>query len=123
MQVLGIAACFFGSIVCIQAAPAPVISSLRPTSGTPGTLVTISGKGFTPTAGFRGSPRQESDYGGNTVRIGSGVTLKNLNSTDGLTVQFTIPRDIAPGVYGVTVVNSNGTSNNVNLTVDQLPPD
>ena len=119
---LGIAALFFLTCDARWAAPSPpFISSLRPTSGPVGTLVTVSGKGFTPTAGFQGSSPGRGDYGGNTVRIGSDVTLKNLNSADGVTVKFEIPQNVAPGVYGVTVVNENGTSNSVNLTVTETP--
>jgi len=98
---------------------APFISSLKPSSGPAGTSITVSGKGFTPTAGFMGSPDSREDYGGNTVRLGSDVTVKNLNSADGTTVTFDIPQNVAPGVYSVTIVNSNGTSNSVNLTVTE----
>jgi len=84
-------------------------------------VVTVSGKGFTPTAGFKGSPGGDEDYGGNTVRLGSAVTLKNLNSADGTSFQFSIPQNIAPGVYSLTVVNSNGASNSVNLTITKEP--
>lgn len=119
---------FFGSdnqyghngIVTTVNAP-PFISLLRPTSGPVGTLITVSGSGFTPTAGFRGAPGGGEDYGGNTVQIGSEVTLKNLNSADGMTVKFEIPPNLAPRVYGLTIVNQNGTSNSVNLTVTKKP--
>lgn len=95
----------------------PFVSSIRPTSGPPGTLITVSGKGFTPTSGYRGSPDGGGDYGGNTVRLGSDVTVKNVNSADGVNLQFEIPKNVAPGVYMLTIVNSNGTSNSVDLTV------
>ena len=124
MKFLGIAALFLGwsGIVACDATRAaespPFISSLQPTSGPVGTVVTVSGKGFTPTAGFRGSSGG-GDYGGNTIRLGSNVTLKNLNSVDGVTVKFEIPKNMAPGVYSATIVNSNGTSNSVKLTVTE----
>jgi IPT/TIG domain-containing protein len=115
MQLFSIAACFL-ALTVVQS-QAPVISSIRPTSAPVGMLVTISGKGFTPTAGVSGSPDGGEDYGGNTVQLGSDVTLRNLNSADGVTVKFEIPQGIAPGVYGLKIVNSNGASNTVNLTI------
>jgi uncharacterized protein (TIGR03437 family) len=95
----------------------PVISSLQPPSGPPGTAVTISGKNFTPTAGFRGSKGGGDDYGGNMVHFGSDVTIKNINSSDGITLKFEVPQSVAPGTYNVSVVNSKGASNTVSFQV------
>jgi protein-disulfide isomerase len=98
--------------------PPPFISELRPSSGPVGTLVTVSGRGFTPTAGgVMGTPGGGRDYSGNTVQFGPKVVLKNLNSADGVTVQFDIPRSVAPGIYQVSIANENGASNTVSLTV------
>ncbi len=100
-----------------KARPAPSIFSLNPKSGPIGTVVTVSGSGFTPTAGFQGSTNGHEDYGGNTVRLGSDVTLKSINSTDGVTLRFEIPQSAAPGLYSLTVVNQNGASNSLKLKV------
>jgi hypothetical protein len=96
----------------------PFVSSLRPSSGPPGTSILVTGGGFVPTAGgVMGTPGGGGDYGGNTVQLGSDVQLRNLNSTDGTTLQFEIPPKIATGTYSLTVANTNGASNTVKLTV------
>jgi hypothetical protein len=92
---------------------APAITSLKPVAGTAGTTVQVIGGGFLPTAGYMGG----GDPGGNTVRIGPDIALKNLNSADGVTVQFQIPRDLKPATYRLSIVNANGASNEVELTV------
>jgi len=98
--------------------PPPFISELRPSSGQVGTLVTVSGSGFKPTAGgVMGAPGGGRDYSGNTVQFGPKVVLKNVNSADGVTVQFDIPRSVTPGTYQVSIANENGASNTVSLTV------
>jgi hypothetical protein len=95
------------------------VSSISPASGAIGTQVTIYGSGFTSTE--------------NRVQFGSGA-IANLNSYDGKTLSFTVPSYlgpycppgnacpmyvmvVSPGVYGVTVVNANGTSNSSQFTV------
>ena len=90
----------------------PTISSLSPTSGMNGTQVTIYGSGFTST--------------GNKVNFGQSGNVNDVgyNSTNGNTVVFQVPsysgytgQAIQPGVYAVSVINANGTSNNLNFTV------
>jgi len=95
----------------------PTISSLRPSSGPPGTLITVTGSGFTPTSGGVMYTPGAVDNSGNTVQLGADISLKNLNSVDGVTVQFQLPRNVPPGMYSVTIVNENGTSNTVLLTI------
>jgi len=107
------------------ATAAPVISQLTPSSGAVGSVVTITGNGFTPT--------------GNKITFGSLGTQYNpaysVNSTDGSTLSFTVPSSdyhacqastppcyIANnftqlGSYPVSVTNANGTSNSVNFNV------
>ena len=95
---------------------APFISSLHPSSGPPGTTVTVSGTGFLPTGGNPGTP-SGGVGGGNNVYFGSEVVVKGQNSADGLTFQFDVPQNMAPGTYSVSVRNENGASNSVNFTV------
>lgn len=107
------------------------IVDINPASATIGTMVTITGRGFTST--------------GNTINFGSG-TISNLSATHatcvGLTpcatglsyINFTIPSSISPycapgmmcalymqmvtpGIYPISVTNAYGTSNSVNFTV------
>ena len=102
----------------------PTINYLQPNSGAIGSSVTIMGSGFTPT--------------GNRIIFGSTGIEKNpsysLNSSDGRTIVFTVPssdyvaclysipacmiaeRLIQPGNYNVSVINSNGTSNQITFT-------
>lgn len=108
-------------------APSPTasISSLSPSSGPVGTKVTITGTGFTLT--------------GNKIRFGNSGSENNpkysLPSPDGKTITFTVPSSnylacwdavpacmapavaTAPGIYGVSVINANGTSNSMTFTV------
>ena len=112
------------AIACHQGSTAPVpseltILSLSPSSGPPGTSVTITGTGFTPTA--------------NTVAFGNGV-IPNLSS-NGTILIFTVPTTLipacayttppcpfalvitSPGTYGVSVTNASGSSNSVTFVV------
>ncbi len=90
------------------------INSLNPASGPVGTVVTVSGSGFAST--------------GNNVSMRNYQVASNLTSSDGKTLQFTIPETLAPhcavgtacpqyivsvipGDYSVVVTNANGTSN------------
>jgi len=103
----------------------PTMSALAPNAGGVGTLVTISGSSFAAD--------------GNTVRFGSGY-IKNLSSTDGRTLRFTVPatldecppasmglgvpcpetqRPVTAGAYAVFIVDRSGTSNELSFTVRQ----
>jgi hypothetical protein len=96
----------------------PFISSLQPALGPAATMVTVSGTGFLPTFGSGSA----GDFGGNTVTLGSQVVINNLNSPDGLTLEFQVPPNIAPGTYSLDVSNQNGTSNTVSFTVTKSSP-
>ncbi|MBX4187124.1 MAG: IPT/TIG domain-containing protein [Candidatus Doudnabacteria bacterium] len=85
------------------------ISSLNPTSGRNGTVITITGTGFTAT--------------GNTVHIGTGSnsTYAGYASTDGKII-FKVPNSVQPGSSLVTVSNSNGTSNALTFFINWGDP-
>jgi len=100
----------------IVSASQPSITVLSPSSGPVGTLVTITGSGFTPT--------------GNKVNFGLG-TISKITFKNSATLSFIVPFEvyremscppgapcpappvfpISPGVYNVSVTNAGGTSN------------
>ncbi|MEK7552419.1 MAG: IPT/TIG domain-containing protein [Patescibacteria group bacterium] len=81
-------------------------------SGLPGSTITLSGGGFTPT--------------GNIVHFGDDYEIKNLNSSSNGIITFTVPTDIAKGRYDVFVSNKKGKSEDktffVILSANSLPP-
>jgi hypothetical protein len=91
------------------------ISTLSPASGTEGTLVTITGNGFSPTSNM----------------IYFGGTLEAIASSNGTAITFTIspcpyspsgricPAHLLAGPGNVYVTNGNGTSNTLIFTVTQ----
>jgi hypothetical protein len=83
-------------------AAVPTITALTPTSGPKGTVVTVTGTGFTAT--------------NNTVRLGDLVTIPGIASSDGKTLSFTmtLPWPFKPSVK---VSNAGGTSNAKTFTV------
>ena len=92
-------------------APAPVVTSISPTSGNPGTSVsvTLTGSNFAQ---------------GATVNLtGTGVSASSISvvSTTQLTATFTISATAATGTHNVTVTTSAGTSNAVAFTVNAAP--
>ncbi len=100
----------------------PAITSLSPSSGSAGTIVTINGSGF---------------YGNNTVYFGGSIVSATASS-NGQMLSFTVPeyitpcgpgmyctmmaRLVTPGNYDVKVINNTGTSNSVNFTVTSTNP-
>jgi hypothetical protein len=74
----------------------PLISALSPTSGTPGTIVTITGKYFDTTATK------------NTVQFGGKTGVVNLPATDTL-LTVEVPADAQTGEVTVTVNGITGT--------------
>lgn len=101
----------------------PTINYLQPNYGMVGASITISGSGFTLT--------------GNKIKFGN-LGIENnpsysLNSSDGRTIVFSVPSSnylacwaygcmapvmmTQPGTYNVSVINSNGTSNEISFTV------
>ncbi len=81
------------------------ISYLSPSQGAVGTLVTVTGSGFS--------------YSGNTVRFGNGV-ISNVSSFNGTSLTFTVPsylsgygsQVVTNGSYNVSVTNASGYSSN-----------
>lgn len=105
-----------GSITPVSALS---ISRLSPASGPIDTQITITGKGFTPT--------------GNAVTSNNLQLAGNLSSSNGTTLRFAFPSSagaycpkgqacpmyflqLTPGVYPLSVINSNGTSNAITFT-------
>jgi hypothetical protein len=120
----GPAACPPGAGVPL-AAP-PTITALSPTSGPPGTQVTIGGAGFAPDE--------------NAVLFGAGY-IPHVRSPDGSSLAFTVPDSLdpeclfaqpfpcrlpsyqtEPGTYDVAVSNANGTSNHLTFEVPATSP-
>lgn len=73
----------------------PVISSLSPTSGTPGTIVTLKGQYFDTTATR------------NTVKFGGKIAIVNLPAMDTL-LKVVVPADAQTGEVTVTVNGITG---------------
>jgi len=109
--------------------PVPIIATLAPVSGPIGTKVQIIGSGFTNDndIAFVGSTNPASGSNPNTVSPISGeVHYKNVNSSNGKTLTFTIPSQMAlqtgeksgantqptivPGIYYIVVQTINGKS-------------
>lgn len=102
-------------------ATAPTLATVNPSSGPVGSMVTLSGFGFSATD--------------NTIKFGSGY-IHNLNSSTGSSLQFVVPdgldlcapntticpqayQMVTPGSYSVSVINANGNSNSLTFTVTQ----
>jgi len=99
---------------------APSITSLMPSSGATGTIVTISGSRFASL---------------NTVRFGNGYVNPQSPSADGKTLIFAVPTFfyhcaptaaactavldplVTPGTYPVSVITKHGISNSLPFTV------
>ncbi|MBX4205219.1 MAG: IPT/TIG domain-containing protein [Candidatus Doudnabacteria bacterium] len=85
------------------------ISNLDPSTGRNGTVITITGSGFTTT--------------GNTVHIGTGSNsaYPGYSATNGK-ITFKVPNSIQPGSNLITVSNSNGTSNALTFFINWGDP-
>jgi hypothetical protein len=102
----------------------PSISSLSPNSGVADSQVTIYGSGFTATGnqikfgdlGIENNPRYSLNSNGSSITF----TVPSSNYMacwDSYPACYMMARDIVPGVYQVSVINENGTSNAINFTV------
>jgi len=100
-------------------ATAPIISAITPTAGATGTMVTITGSGFTDS---------------NIVHFSIGAVSTVASSNNGTTLTFTVPGSIGPyckpdqacpmymellnaGTYPISIENNNGTSNTMSFTI------
>ena len=115
---LAAAACI-GSSPFAPLRPRPAIEQILPSPASVGDQVTITGTGFTAT--------------GNALKIGAGYILR-LDSTDSTSIRLTLPSylgacppnqevcvalalPLAPGDYKLSVINANGTSNQISFAV------
>ncbi len=92
----------------VASPPKPVITVLAPIKGIVGTVVTITGSGFTAT--------------GNSVSFAGAMAATNLASADGKTLTFTVPIGTSCKIgaaCSVSVSNANGTSNAVSFLLIQ----
>jgi hypothetical protein len=97
----------------------PAVARIQPSPAAVGDEITITGSGFTPTD--------------NALKIGAGYVYK-LASSDSTSIRLTLPPYLgvcapgqeicvalalamAPGDYKVSVLNANGTSNDVSFQV------
>ena len=109
---------------CIGSSPfepatRPTIARIQPSTAAVGDQITITGTGFTATD--------------NALKFGAGYILK-LPSADSTSIRLTLPSylgvcppnqeicvalalPMAPGDYKVSVVNANGTSNDISFQV------
>ncbi len=88
--------------------PPPTITSISPSSGTVGTVIsaTLNGSNFVS--------------GGTTVNVTGGVTVSNLVvvGSGQLTVTLTIPPSATPGPVNVTLSTAGGTAGPIVFTID-----
>jgi hypothetical protein len=98
---------------------APEVRGIQPAEIAVGDTAVITGSGFTASA--------------NSVHLGPGY-LKDLASSDGTSIRFALPTALSPcppsaevcaalavlltpGTYSLSVVNANGTSNDITLRI------
>jgi len=82
----------------------PVVKSVAPKEGFPGTGLKIKGTDF------------DKSQGKSTVHLGSKtVTASSWSATN---ISASVPKDMAAGNYSITVTTSGGTSNKVSFTVE-----
>ena len=74
---------------------APSITAISPTSGVAGTVVTISGNGFSSSTFY------------NTVKFGTTNTPTILSATES-TIRVLVPSNLTPGAMKISVTNGYG---------------
>lgn len=99
-----------------QPTQSPTATSIAPSSGPYGTVVTVYGSGFT-------RYNNSINYAGRTSIV------NGVESANGTSLQFTIPATpcssgmmcaqvvMQPGTYSVSVTNQNGVSNSINFVL------
>jgi len=108
--------------------PLPYISSLSPTSGPPGTLVTLTGENFgatqdSSTVNFQRRPPDIIEIPPESVAFvaAQSATPAEIVSWSDTQIQARVP-SVTTGKYDVTVTTSAGTSNAVSFEVTAPPP-
>jgi len=87
----------------------PVLSSVKPATGTPGSITFITGSGF------------GKDQGSSKAYIAD--NLLGVVSWSDTRLEVKIPIDLTAGDYKIKVATGGGTSNNLNYKVAAgLPP-
>jgi len=103
-----------------QGSFAPTITSLSPSSGPIGTLVTIRGSRFTATNFIKFRGAKAAFDAGSPVASESGAALQfqvnPCSSSQPLCPTFYV----SPGEYRVVVTNENGTSNETRFVITPL---
>ena len=112
--------------VCTPISNQPVINSLSPSHGSVGTIVTITGSGFSNTS-------NDVTFWLASSNGGTSAQFLGLVSSDGNTLSFTVPTYLTNNsgdsitqvptinsLYKVVVSNNEGKSNIANYTVDAL---
>lgn len=89
----------------------PKLFSVLPLTVKTGGEIVIRGQGFTNT--------------GNTVHFGSGFSVENVSSPDGITINVGLPANVIEGSYNVWVSNKGGSTYNASygdfFTVSKNP--
>jgi hypothetical protein len=98
----------------------PVLNYMTPTSGMTGTLVTLTGSGFTNDNTVRfgvGGQMHVPSYNGNTIyyTIPSSVSPCDVNTAGNYCATY--QQQVTPGTYQIYVTNSQGTTNQLSFTV------
>lgn len=78
------------------------ITGVSPLYGPVGTMVSVSGMGFLPT--------------GNMILLNNSLKVENVSLSNG-NLSFKVPNSFPTGIYGLTVSNTNGVSENDNLFI------
>ena len=112
-------ACQPTSTAQTPAVAAPSISSVTPSTGSPGTLITVNGSGFLPgenAINIAGGAISSTYVNGNTLTfIAPSSIFANCPQSGSIGCSGTIMD--AAGSYPITVTNANGTSNAVSLSI------
>lgn len=103
MVALVIALCAIALTAAACGGSGPVVESITPSSGEPGTKVTIAGEGF------------GAQQGDGTV--GFGTVTADVAYWSDASIDCTVPKGLDDGDYKVSVAASGGTSDGIDFTV------
>jgi hypothetical protein len=102
--------------ITIFTATQPTITSITPTTGTGGTPVTINGSNFFVNGSINFS-QNGSVVATMTLSVADTYVLAVRTNQILFTLDPTIVANINPGVYQISISNSNGTSNSEGFTI------